>query len=59
MINYLKKYSHASTYGTAIAAPVAQQIITSMSIIMGRDGTDEGEQERGGDHVREGSESVN
>lgn len=42
IINHLRKYSHASTYGTAMAAPVAQQVISSMSIIMGRDGTDDG-----------------
>ena len=43
MIDHLLKYSHASTYGSSIAGPVARQIITSMSIIMGRDGTDDGE----------------
>lgn len=30
-----------------MAGPVAQQVITSMSIIMGKDGTDDGED--GGD----------
>ena len=43
VINHLRGSSHAATYGAAMSAPVAQQIITSMTIIMGEDGTTEGE----------------
>ncbi|CAD1478089.1 unnamed protein product [Heterotrigona itama] len=42
LINYLRIYSHAHTYSTAMSPPVAQQIITSMKIIAGEDGTDDG-----------------
>lgn len=42
IINHLRQYSHASTYGSAMSAPVAQQVISSMKIIMGEDGTKEG-----------------
>ena len=48
MINHLREKSHSSTYGTSMAAPVAQQIITSMSIIMGKDGTKDGKEGEGG-----------
>ncbi|CAI8015603.1 Serine palmitoyltransferase 2, partial [Geodia barretti] len=44
VINYLRGASHSTTYATSVPAPVAQQIITSMTIIMGDDGTKEGEQ---------------
>ena len=42
IINHLRRYSHAATYGSAMSAPVAQQVISSMKIIMGEDGTKEG-----------------
>ena len=42
MINYLRAASHSTTYAASIPAPVAQQIISSMRIIMGDDGTKEG-----------------
>ncbi|CAL7939644.1 unnamed protein product [Xylocopa violacea] len=42
LINHLRIYSHAHTYAMAMSPPVAQQIITSMKIIAGEDGTDEG-----------------
>ena len=42
IINHLRAHSHATTYATSMPAPVAQQVITSMSIIMGKDGTNEG-----------------
>jgi len=35
-------HSQAACYATAMSPPVAQQIISSMRIIMGEDGTDEG-----------------
>ena len=43
MINYLRAASHSTTYAASISAPVAQQIISSMRIIMGDGGTKEGE----------------
>ena len=42
MINHLRMHSQASCYATAMSPPVAQQIISSMRIIMGEDGTGEG-----------------
>lgn len=42
IINCLRAQSHATTYAGSMPGPVAQQIISSMSIIMGRDGTNDG-----------------
>ncbi|KAJ8674239.1 hypothetical protein QAD02_005501 [Eretmocerus hayati] len=42
LINYLRIYSHAHTYAVAMSPPIAQQIITSMKLIAGEDGTDAG-----------------
>lgn len=42
LIDYLRLQCHGTAYAEAISPAVAQQIITSMSIIMGTDGTDEG-----------------
>ena len=42
LINHLRIYSHAHTYAVAMSPPIAQQIITSMKIITGEDGTDDG-----------------
>ncbi|CAG7833566.1 unnamed protein product [Allacma fusca] len=41
-IKILKSRSHAESYGGSMSAPVAEQIISSMTIIMGEDGTSEG-----------------
>lgn len=38
----LRMNSHANCYAGSMSAPVAQQVISSMRIIMGLDGTDEG-----------------
>ena len=43
LINYLRTNSHAACYANSMSPPVAQQIISSMHIIMGEDGTTEGE----------------
>lgn len=43
MINHLRIHSQAACYATSMSPPVAQQIISSMRIIMGEDGTDEGQ----------------
>ena len=45
VINYLRSASHSSTYAASMPGPVAQQIISSMTIIMGDDGTNEGMRE--------------
>uniref|UniRef100_A0A336LUV0 serine C-palmitoyltransferase n=1 Tax=Culicoides sonorensis TaxID=179676 RepID=A0A336LUV0_CULSO len=42
LINFLRANSHAHCYATSMSPPVTQQILTSMKIIMGLDGTDEG-----------------
>ncbi|XP_029341627.1 serine palmitoyltransferase 2 isoform X2 [Acyrthosiphon pisum] len=42
LIDYLRVNSHASCYATSMAPPVAQVIITSMSMIMGRKYGEEG-----------------
>lgn len=39
LIDYLRRHSHSALYATSMSPPVAQQIITSMKIIMGEDGT--------------------
>jgi len=43
LINHIRIQSHASCYAASMSAPVAQQIISSMRIIMGEDGTNEGQ----------------
>lgn len=42
LINFLRINSHAHCYASSMSPAVAQQIITSMKIMMGLDGTDEG-----------------
>lgn len=42
LVNVLRANSHAHCYASSMAPPVAQQVLTSMRIIMGRDGTREG-----------------
>lgn len=42
LVDYLRVNSHSATYATSMSAPVAQQVITSMSIIMGKQGGGEG-----------------
>ncbi|XP_053996435.1 serine palmitoyltransferase 2 [Hylaeus anthracinus] len=42
LINHLRIYGHAHSYAVAMSPPIAQQIITSMRIIAGEDGTDDG-----------------
>ncbi|XP_037814232.1 serine palmitoyltransferase 2-like [Lucilia sericata] len=42
LIDFLRTNSHAHCYASTMSPPVAQQIYTSMSIIMGLDGTDMG-----------------
>lgn len=42
LINHLRLHSHAAVYSSTMSPAVTQQIISSMSTIMGRDGTNEG-----------------
>lgn len=44
LINYLKVNSHDNCYGSSMSPPIAQQILTSMKIIMGEDGSKDGEE---------------
>ena len=41
-IQMLRTMSHSHAYGGSMSAPVAEQILSSMKIIMGEDGSDEG-----------------
>nr|CAD7393018.1 unnamed protein product [Timema cristinae] len=43
LIDYLRVTSHASCYASAMSPPVAQQILTSLRIMSGEDGSSEGE----------------
>jgi len=43
LIDYLRIHSHSACYASSMPSCVIQQILSSMTIIMGRDGTDEGE----------------
>ncbi|XP_054723369.1 serine palmitoyltransferase 2-like [Uloborus diversus] len=42
VIQHLRRNSHSFMYANGMSAPVAQQILTSMKILMGKDGTAEG-----------------
>jgi len=42
IINHIRANSHSAAYASSMSPPVAQQIYTSMKIIMGEDGTDRG-----------------
>lgn len=42
LINHLRTHSHSFSYATSMSAPVAQQIIMTLHILMGRDGSNEG-----------------
>ncbi|XP_070578628.1 serine palmitoyltransferase 2-like [Ptychodera flava] len=43
VIDHLKACSHSTCYATSMSAPVAKQIISSMKVIMGLDGTNLGQ----------------
>ncbi|XP_011186626.2 serine palmitoyltransferase 2 [Zeugodacus cucurbitae] len=44
LIDFLRTNSHAHCYASSMSPPIAQQIYTSMSMIMGEDGTETGRQ---------------
>jgi serine palmitoyltransferase len=43
LVNYLRLNSHASCYASSMSPPVTAQIIKTLEIIMGLDGTNEGQ----------------
>jgi len=43
IINHIRATSHSSAYASTLSPPVIQQVISSMKIIMGEDGTCEGQ----------------
>jgi len=43
IVDHIRSLSHASAYSAAMSPAVIQQIMSSMSIIMGEDGTDNGQ----------------
>lgn len=42
IVDHIRANSHASAYSASMAPAVVQQVISSMRIIMGEDGTDNG-----------------
>ena len=42
IIDHIRGSSHSAAYASSMSPPVAMQVISSMKIIMGEDGTDEG-----------------
>ncbi|XP_008058343.1 serine palmitoyltransferase 3 [Carlito syrichta] len=42
LVDYLRAYSHSAVYATSMSPPIAEQIIRSMKLIMGLDGTTKG-----------------
>ncbi|XP_022096646.1 serine palmitoyltransferase 2-like isoform X2 [Acanthaster planci] len=43
LIDHIRRHSHSSAYGASAPAPIVQQIISSMTAIMGEDGTNTGQ----------------
>ena len=42
IINHIRGSSHSAAYASSMSPPVVMQIIASMKMIMGEDGTDKG-----------------
>ena len=42
IIDHIRGNSHSAAYASSMSAPVSMQVMSSMKIIMGEDGTDEG-----------------
>ena len=42
LIDHIKAHSHSCAYASSMPPPVAQQVISSMRLIMGLDGTNQG-----------------
>jgi serine palmitoyltransferase len=43
LINHIRNFSHANCYASSMSAPIAQQIISSLRVITGEDGTNDGQ----------------
>ncbi|CAF2151067.1 unnamed protein product [Rotaria magnacalcarata] len=43
LIDHIRVYSHSACYSSSMSAPIVQQIISALNIIMGRDGTNDGQ----------------
>lgn len=43
LIQHLRATSHSAIYSCAMSPPVTQQVIATMRVIMGQDGTHEGQ----------------
>ncbi|CAF2820036.1 unnamed protein product [Rotaria sp. Silwood2] len=43
LIDHIRIYTHSGCYSTSMSAPVVYQIISALNIIMGRDGTNDGQ----------------
>ncbi|CAF3955803.1 unnamed protein product [Rotaria sp. Silwood1] len=43
LIDYIRVHSHYACYSSSMLAPIVYQIISALNIIMGRDGTDNGQ----------------
>ena len=41
-MDYIRVHSHSACYAVSMPAPVVQQVLSSMKIVMGRDNTDSG-----------------
>ena len=46
IVDHVRSHSYSSAYSSTMSPPVMQQIVSSMKIIMGEDGTDEGNIEK-------------
>lgn len=42
MIDYLRINNHSFSYSEAVTVPVTQQVISSMAVILGEDGSQDG-----------------
>ncbi|XP_012495894.1 PREDICTED: serine palmitoyltransferase 3 [Propithecus coquereli] len=42
LVDYLRVHSHSAVYGTSMSPPIAEQIIRSVKLLMGLDGTTQG-----------------
>jgi serine palmitoyltransferase len=45
LIDHIRIHTHSGCYSSSMSAPVVYQIISALSIIMGRDGTNDGKRE--------------
>ncbi|XP_038077869.1 serine palmitoyltransferase 2-like [Patiria miniata] len=43
LVDHIRRHSHSVAYGTSCPAPIVQQVISTMTAIMGEDGTNTGQ----------------